>query len=339
MAEAVSELSGVQRAAIFLLGVGEQGAASIMKHMAPKEVQSVGEAMAGLSDVSNEQIAFVVQEFSEKVTEVNSIGIGAGDFTRRVMVQALGENKARSMLSRVMQSSKGNNSKGMDALKWMDARSVAGLIKQEHPQIIAIVLVSLEGDQAAQVMSLLPSEIRADIMLRIARLDLIDPTALQELDQILEKQLGQSQKFPHTSVDGMTTAAAIMNHMDSTSETELMDSMKEADGDLSEKINDLMFVFDNLMKVDNRGMQRLIREISVDSLVIALKGVDERVKDKFFDNMSSRAAEMLKEDLEAKGPIKLSEVEEAQKEILNIATKLAEDGEISLGSSGGGDYV
>ncbi|MEH6616224.1 MAG: flagellar motor switch protein FliG [Porticoccus sp.] len=335
MTEVVSELSGVQRAAIFLLGVGEDGAAAIMRHMAPKEVQSVGEAMAGLSDVSNEQIAAVVQEFSEKVSKVNPIGIGAGDFTRRVMVQALGENKARSMLSKVMPS--GSN-KGMDALKWMDARSVAGLIKQEHPQIVAIVLVSLEGDHAAQVLSLLPVEIRADVMLRIARLDMIDPSALKELDQVLEKQLGKSQKFPPTAVEGMSTAAAILNNMDTTAEAELMESMKQVDGELSEKINDMMFVFDNLLDVDDRGMQRLIREISVDSLVIALKGVDDRVKDKFFNNMSSRAAEMLKEDLEAKGPTKLSEVEEAQKEILNIAIRLADDGEISLGK-GGGDFV
>jgi flagellar motor switch protein FliG len=335
MAEAGSELSGAQRAAIFLLGVGEEGAASVMKHMAPTEVPLVGEAMARLSEVSNDQMAAVVQEFSEKVSEVSPIGVGASDFTRRVMVQALGENKARNMLSRVMQN---GTSKGIDALKWMDARSVAALIRQEHPQIIAIVLVSLDGDQAAQVLSLLPAEIRPDVMLRIARLDLLDPAALQELDQVLENQLGKSQKFPHTSVDGMTTAAAIMNHLDSKLEVELMESMKEVDDELSEKINDLMFVFDNLMNVDDRGMQRLIREISVDSLVIALKGVDERVKDKFFNNMSSRAAEMLKEDLEAKGPIKLSEVEDAQKEILNIATKLAEDGEISLGG-GGSDYV
>lgn len=335
MAEAGSELSGAQRAAIFLLGVGEEGAASVMKHMEPKEVQLVGEAMASLSEVSNDQIASVVQEFSEKVSEVSPFGVGASDFTRRVMVQALGENKARNMLSRVMQN---GTSKGIDALKWMDARSVAGLIKQEHPQIIAIVLVSLDGDQAAQVLALLPADIRPDVMLRIARLDLLDPTALQELDQVLENQLGKSQKFPHTSVDGMTTAAAIMNHLDSKLEVELMESMKEVDGELSDKINDLMFVFDNLMDVDDRGMQRLIREISVDSLVIALKGVDERVKDKFFNNMSSRAAEMLKEDLEAKGPIKLSEVEDAQKEILSIATKLSEDGEISLGG-GGSDYV
>ena len=335
MVEAVSELSGVQRAAIFLLGVGEEGAAEIMKHMEPKEVQSVGEAMAGLSDISNEQIAAVVQEFTEKVSQVNPIGIGTGDFTRRVMVQALGENKARSMLSKVMQ---GNSSKGLDALKWMDARSVAGLIGEEHPQIIAIVLVSLEGEHASQVLSLLPADIRADVMLRIARLDLIDPSALQELDQVLETQLGKSQKFPPTSVAGMTTAAAIMNNLDSSIEAELMESMKEVDDDLSEKIKDMMFVFDNLLDVDDKGMQRLIREISVDSLVIALKGVDDRVKDKFFNNMSSRAADMLKEDLEAKGPIKLSEVEEAQKEILNITLRLADDGEISLGR-GGGDFV
>lgn len=335
MADLESELSGVQRAAIFLLGVGEEGAAAIMRYMEPKEVQSVGAAMASLSNISNEQISSVVQEFTEKINEINPIGVGASDFTRRVMVQALGENKARSMLSRVMQ---GSRSKGMDALKWMDARSVAGVIKNEHPQIMAIVLVSLDGDQAAQVIALLPEQVRVDVMLRIARLDLVDPSALQELDQVLEKQLGKSQKFPYTSVDGMTTAAAIMNNMDAKAEAELMESMKEVDDELAEKINDLMFVFDDLLKVDNRGMQRLIREISVESLVIALKGVGEKVQSKFFDNMSSRAADMLREDLEVKGPIKLREVEEAQKEILNIAAKLAADGDISLGSSGG-DYV
>lgn len=335
MGDAVAEMSGSKRAAIFLLGVGEAGAAAIMKHMAPKEVQLVGEAMACLQDVSNEQIASVVQDFSEKVNQVNPIGIGAGDFTRRVMVEALGENKARSMLNKVMQD---NSTKGMDALKWMDARSVVAIIRGEHPQIMALVLASLEGDHAAQVMALLPSETRAEVILRIARLDLVDPAALQELDQVLEKQLGKSQEFPPASVDGMSAAAAILNHMDSTVEAEMLDSVKQADGDLGDKIQDLMFVFDNLLLIDDRGMQRLIREISVDSLVIALKGVDDKVKDKFFDNMSSRAAEMLKEDLEAKGPVKLSDVEAEQKEILTIAAKLADEGEIFLGK-GGGDFV
>ncbi|HDY83917.1 MAG: flagellar motor switch protein FliG [Gammaproteobacteria bacterium] len=335
MADARAELSGSQCAAIFLLGVGEEGAAAIMKHMAPKEVQRVGEAMAGLQDVSNEQIASVVQDFSDKVSSVSPIGIGASDFTRRVMVEALGEKRARSMLNKVMQ---GNTTKGMDALKWMDARSVAGMINSEHPQIIALVLASLDGEHAAQVLPLLPNEIRADVILRIARLELIDPSALRELDQVLEKQLGDSQEFPPASVDGMNTAASILNHLDTSDEMALLASVSQVDGDLGEKIQDLMFVFDNLLSIDDRGMQRLIREISGDSLVIALKGVDEQVKNKFFKNMSSRAAEMLKEDLEAKGPVKLSDVEAQQKEILGIATQLAEDGEIFLGK-GGGDFV
>ena len=335
MADPVSELSGPQRAAIFLLGVGEVGAAAIMKHMAPKEVQRVGEAMACLQDVSNEQISEVVQEFSDKVSKVSPIGVGASDFTRRVMVEALGENKARNMLNRVMQ---GNSTRGMDALKWMDARSVAAVIKAEHPQIMALVLASLEGEQSAQVLTLLPAELRSDVILRIARLDLIDPAAMQELDQVLEKQLGKGQESPPASVDGMNTAAEILNHMDSNVEAELLESVKQADFNLGEKIHELMFVFDNLLALDDRGMQRLIREISVDSLVIALKGVDEKVKLKFFDNMSSRAADMLKEDLEAKGPVKLSDVEEQQKEILTITARLVDEGEIFLGK-GGGEFV
>jgi flagellar motor switch protein FliG len=185
---------------------------------------------------------------------------------------------------------------------------------------------------------LLPEESRTDIILRIARLDLIDPAALLELDQVLEKQLGDSPESPPSSVDGMSTAAAILNNLDSALEAQMLDAVKQADGDLGEKIQELMFVFENLLMIDDRGMQRLIRDISVDSLVIALKGVDEEVKNKFLDNMSSRAADMLKDDLEAKGPVKLSEVEAEQKEILIIVAKLAEDGEIFLGK-GGGDFV
>ncbi|MFT4613167.1 MAG: flagellar motor switch protein FliG [Bacteroidia bacterium] len=335
MGDPVAELSGSQRAAIFLLGVGEVGAAAIMRHMDPKEVQRVGEAMAGLRDVSNEQIASVVQDFSEKVSTVSAISIGATDFTRRVMVEALGEKRARSMLNKVMQ---GNTTKGMEALKWMDARSVAGVIRGEHPQIIALVLASLDGDHAAQVLALLSSDVQADVVLRIARLELIDPAALLELDQVLEKQLGNNQELPPASVDGMNTAAAILNHMDSSEEAELLAALKQADVGIGEKVHELMFVFDNLLAIDDRGMQRLIRDISTESLVIALKGVDDELKDRFFNNMSSRAADMLKEDLEAKGPVKLSDVEEKQKEILTIAARLADEGEIFMGK-GGDDFV
>ena len=330
-----NELSGPQRAAIFLLGVGEDGAAAIMKHMAPREVQSVGEAMASLSDISNEQIASVVQEFSEKVSKVSPIGVGAGDFTRRVMVEALGEKRAHSMLSKVMQ---GNTSKGMEALKWMDARSVVEIVSAEHPQIIAIVLASLEGDHAAEILALLDSDVRSDVILRIARLELIDPAAMQELDQVLERQINKGQELPPASVDGMNAAAAILNHLDTAQETEVLDSVKRVDMGLGEKIQEMMFVFENLMSLDDRGMQRLIREISVDNLVIALKGVDDELQEKFFKNMSSRAADMLKEDLEAKGPVKLADVELQQKEIVGVASQLAADGEIFIGK-GGADFV
>lgn len=335
MADSAENLTGPERAAIFLLGMGEAGAAAIMRHMAPKEVQSVGEAMAKLKDVSNEQIAEVVQDFSERVNAVNPIGIGANDFTRRVMVEALGEKRARSMLGKVMS---GATSKGMDSLKWMDARSVAELIGEEHPQIVALVLASLDGDHAAQVLALLPAETRPDVVMRVARLELIDPAALEELDQVLERQLDNTQEFPPASVDGLNTAAAILNNLDSEQEAEVLEALKQSDLELGEKIQDLMFVFENLMTLDDRGMQRLIRDISVDNLTVALKGVDQELQERFFKNMSSRAAEMLKEDMEAKGPVKLADVEEQQKEILVIAAKLADEGEIFMGK-GGDDFV
>lgn len=334
MAEAAN-LTGAQRAAIFLLGLGENGAASVMRHMEPKEVQRVGEAMTSLPEIDDGQIENVIQEFSDSVAKISPISIGTGAFTRRVMVQALGENKARNVLSQVM---KGEGARGVDALKWMDARSVAGLIRDEHPQIITIVLASLDGDHAAQVLELLPEDIRKESIRRIARLELIDPTAMEELDQVLEIQLRKSDTLPPTPINGPNTAANILNNLNANVESTLMDDLNEQDQELAEKVRDLMFVFENLLAVDDRGMQRIVREISVDSLVIALKGVSAAVQDKFFNNMSSRAADMLKEDIEAKGPVKLSEVEKAQKAILSVALRLADEGEISLGR-GDDDFV
>jgi flagellar motor switch protein FliG len=251
------------------------------------------------------------------------------------MVEALGENRARSVLSKVMQ---GGASKGIDALKWMDARSVARMIKSEHPQIIALVLAYLQEDQAARVLELLPKESRSDLVMRIARLDTVDPAALEELDRVLEIQLATSDDSPPASVDGLTLAAGILNNLDTELESTVLETVKTTDFDLAEQIENLMFVFDNLLQLDDRGMQRLIREISGDSLLVALKGVDEEMKAKFFSNMSSRAAEMLQDDMEAKGPVKLSDVEAEQKQILTIAKKLADDGEIFIGK-GGGDFV
>lgn len=336
MAEAAAKLSGAERAAIFLLGVGEESAASIMRHMEPREVRRVGEAMSSLTAVSNQQMTEVLTDFHKQAGDVNPLGLGASDFAQRVMVQALGEEKAKSMLSKVMAGRA--DSKGIEALKWMDAKSVASLIAGEHPQILAIVLASLEEDHAAAVLAEFPDKLRADVVQRVARLKTIDPAAMEELDKVLEKLLGRATKSPPRTVNGMESAAAIMNSVDADMETSVMDAMRESDEELTDRIAELMFVFDDLASLDDRGMQRLIREISVDVLVIALKGVDTTLQNKFFDNMSSRAADMLREDLEAKGPIKLAEVEGAQKEILSTAKQLADEGELMIGK-GGDDFV
>jgi len=216
---------------------------------------------------------------------------------------------------------------------------VAEVIRLEHPQIIAIVLSYLDGDQAAQVLSLLPERRRIDILMRIASLDGIHPNALKELDDILEKQFSGNTNVKSSSVGGTRTAANILNLMDASQGNPIMDAIKESDPDLGQKIEDLMFVFDNLAEVDDRGIQALLREVSSDSLILALKGADEAVREKVFKNMSKRAAEMLREDLDAKGPVRLSEVEAAQKEILAIARRMAETGEIALGGQGGEEYV
>lgn len=330
-----AKLSGAQRAAIFLLGVGEDAAAAIMRHMEPREVQRVGEAMASLSSVSNQQVEEVLREFHSEASAVNPLGIGTPEFTQRVLIQALGESKARSMLSKVMPGK--HQTRGIEALRWMDGGAIADLLDGEHPQIVAIVLASLDDDHAAQVLAALPDPVRREALLRVARLELIDPAAMEELDKVLEKQLGRvRQSSPPRTVNGMSSAAAMLNNVKSDLEATLMESLREADGELSEKVSELMFVFDDLMSLDDRGMQRLIREISVDNLVIALKGVDEAVQEKFFTNMSTRAADMLREDLEAKGPVKLSEVEEAQKEILTVASRLADEGELTLGKGDDG---
>ncbi len=335
MAEA-SQLTGSQRAAIFLLGIGEDAATSVMRHLEPKEVQRVGEAMASLPNVSNDQLADVIGDFSTALEQQNSISFGADEYAKRVMVQALGEQKANNVLSGVMKS---GSSKGLEALKWMDARSVAEILKSEHPQIVAIVLSSLESDQAAAILLHIPADKRADIMLRVARLEMVNATALDELDVILERQIALGTVPPPEQLEGMKTAADILNYLDSDAESAIIDAMKETDEELGDAIRDLMFVFENLLDVADKGIQRLLREISVDNLVIALKGTEDAVQQKFFSNMSTRAAEMLKEDLEVKGPVRLTDVEMAQKEILAVAVKLAEDGEIMLGSKGGDDFV
>ena len=328
-------LNGVQRAAVLLMAIGSDKAADVLKHMSPKEVQSVGSAMATLQNIHRDGVARVMDEFIEKVGNQTAMGVGSDDYIRQMMVNALGEDKAKGMIDRILV---GKNAKGLETLKWMDARSVAELIRLEHPQIIAIVLSYLDSDQAANVVSLLPERARPDIMMRVAALDGVPPSALNELNVIMEKQFSGTSNVAQSTMGGFKTAANIINFMDSSVGSAIMTAIQEHDNEMSDSIQELMFVFDNLVDVDDRGIQALLREVSSDNLTLALKAADEKIKDKILKNMSKRAAEMLKEDMESRGPVKLSDVEGAQKEILAVARRLADAGEIVLGG-GGEEFV
>lgn len=336
MADTNAKLNGTERAAILLMSIGEQDASEVLKQLGPKEVQKVGSVMASLANVSKQQVGQVLDEFVSTVGEQTALGIGNEDYIRNVMIKALGEDKAGGLIDRILM---GRSSKGLDALKWMDPRAVAEIIRLEHPQIIAIVMAYLDSDHAAEVLQFLPERVRPDILMRIASLDGIQPQALQELDEIMEKQFSGNANVKSSSVGGLKSAANILNFMETAVESEIIERIKETDGQLGDKIQDLMFVFDNLAEVDNRGIQALLREVSSEALIIALKGADEAVKEKIFTNMSKRASEMLRDDLEAKGPVRLSEVETAQKEILAVARKMADSGELALSGKGGEQYV
>ena len=327
----LKKLTRVDAAAILLMSLGEAEAAQILKHMGPKEVQRVGTAMATLKDITQDQVEAVMIDFLESVGKQTGMGIGSDTFIKNMLTEALGQDKADSLIDRILV---GGNTTGLDTLKWMDGRAVAELIRYEHPQIQAIVLSYLESDQAAEVLGVLDEKVRLDVIMRVASLETIQPQALQELNNILEKQFSGNSSTKTSKIGGIKCAADIMNFIDTTIEADLMDSIKEIDADLGGEIEDLMFVFDNLKEVDDKGIQTLLREISSDVLIIALKGADSELQEKIFKNMSKRAAELLRDDLEAKGPVKVSEVEISQKEILTIARRLSDSGEISLGGSG-----
>jgi len=327
--------SGTERAAILLLTLGEKEAAEVLKQMGAKEVQRIGAAMAKLSNVSKEEVQSVITDFSASVETHTSVGVGTEEFLRKVLVDALGQEKAAGIIDRI---SVGRSTKGLEALKWMDGRAVAELIRLEHPQIIAIVLAYLEADQAAEVLSCLPANMRSDIMVRIATLDGVQPSALSELDDIMEKTFAGKGTTRTSALGGAKAAAEIINNLEPSQEGVIMEQITQTDEALGSRIQDLIFVFDNLLEIDDRSMQELLRQVASDKLLLAMKGADDAMKEKIFKNMSQRAAEMLKDDLESKGPVKISEVEGAQKEILQTARKLAEAGTIQLAGKGD-EYV
>lgn len=326
--------SKLEQAAILLLSLGEKDAAEVLRHMGPKEVQAIGTAMSTMNNIEQFEVEAVLSNFLGEVQSLTGLGMGTDSYIRNMLVGALGEDKANGLIDRILL---GGNTSGLDTLKWMESRAVSEIIRNEHPQIQAIVLAYLEADQSAEIMSYFPEKVRLDVMMRIASLDSVQPAALQELNDILEKQFSGSAGSQTKAMGGVKCAAEIMNNLESAVEAELMDSIREVDEDLGTQIQDLMFVFDNLKDVDDRGIQALLREVSSEVLIVALKGADDELREKIFANMSKRAAELLRDDLEAKGPVKLSEVEGAQKEILAIARRMADAGEIVLG--GGGEQM
>ncbi|MGH8144468.1 MAG: flagellar motor switch protein FliG [Steroidobacteraceae bacterium] len=337
MSETQAGRAGVDRAAILLLALGEQDAAQVLKYLDNRDVQRVGAAMAQLTGVSREEVSNVLSNFAVNVEQHTSLGVGTDDYIRNVLIAALGADKATAVIERILS---GRSSRGLEALKWMEPRAVAGMLRHEHPQIIAIVLSYLESDHAAQVLMQLPESTRADVLMRVATLGGVHPNALSELDEVLEKQFASTSSGNSAAgFGGPKAAAEILNMVGSAQEGPLIAEIAKTDEALSQKLQDLMFVFEDLLEVDDRGMQELLREVPGDKLIIALKAADEGLKAKFFKNMSERAAQMMKDDLEARGPVRLSEVEASQKEILVTARRMAEEGRLALGGKGGETYV
>ncbi len=331
---ASTESDGVEKSAILLLSLGQDEAAEILKNLGPKEVQKIGHAMAALKQVPRERIEAVIGEFQEHAAKGAPVAVD-DEIIKAMLTKALGDDRAANLIGRIMQ---GGDTAGIEGLKWMDAPTVADLIRNEHPQIIATILVHLEFDHAGEILKHFTERLRNDVLLRIATLDGVQPAALRELNEALTRILaGASANVKKAAMGGVRHAAEILNFVGQQVETTVIDNVREYDPELAQKILDEMFVFENLMDVDDRGIQLLLREIQSDSLILALKGASQELRDKVFKNMSQRAAEMLKEDLESKGPVRLSEVEAEQKEILKIARRLADEGQIQLGGGGEGD--
>ena len=327
---------GLTKSAILLMSIGEEEASEVMKFLSPKEVQKLGRTMSKLKGVTRESIDGVLTTFEAESLEQTSIGMDTDVYLRSVLNKALGPEKAGLILDRILQ---GSDTSGIEGLKWMDADSVAELLKNEHPQIIASVLVHLERDQASEILTCLTERTRNDALLRIATLDGIQPIALKDLNEVLAKALAGSDNLKKAALGGPATAAEILNFMGNAHESSVIESVREHDADLAQAILDKMFVFENLIDIDDRGIQIVLREVQSESLIVALKGAGEDLREKIFKNMSQRAAETLKEELESKGPVRLSEVENEQKEILKIVRRLTDEGQIAMAGKGEETYV
>ena len=330
------DAQGIEDAAILLMSLGEEEAAEVFKHLAPKEVQKLGETIAKMKTVPRERYEQVLERFSTDAQETSLLVSDTDEYVKSVLRKALGDDKANLLIDRILQ---GGDVSGIESLKWMDPGSVAELLRNEHPQIVAAILVHLEFDQAADVLKHFVERQRNEVMVRIATLDGIQPSALKDLNEVLSKVLAGGERMKKATMGGTKSAAEIINMLGSSIETSVLDYIREADSDLAQKIMDNMFTFDDLMKVDDRGIQALLKEVQSESLVIALKGATPELRERVFANMSGRAAETLREDLESRGPVRVSEVEAEQKEMLKIVRRLVDEGQIVLASGGADDFL
>lgn len=327
---------GLNDAAILLMSLGEEEAAEVFKHLSPKEVQKLGETIARMRGVSKEKVDFVIARFTDDCAAQSLLVEDASDYVKAVLRRALGDDKPALLLDRILQ---GGDVSGIESLKWMDPVSVAELLRNEHPQIVAAILVHLEYDQAAAVLMQLPERMRSEVVLRVATLEGIQPSALKDLNEVLYKVLAGGDKIRKTSLGGVKTAAEMINLLGGNSDVAVLDTIRNYDADLAQKIMDKMFVFDDLVKLDDRSLQLVMREVASETLIVALKGGSMEVRDKILANMSMRAASALREDLDARGPMRLSEVEAQQKEILKVVRRLADENQITLGGGPEDSFV
>ena len=336
MASAPDDDDGLENAAILLMTLGEEEASEVFKHLAPKEVQRLGEAISRMRSVTRERVDRVMTNFERVAANEHVLVADNNEYVKGVLRRALGEDRAKLLIDRIVQ---GSDAAGIESLKWMDAASVAELLRNEHPQIVAAILVHLDSDQAAAVLKLFTERQRNEVMVRIATLDGIQPMALRDLNEVMSKVLAGGERSRQSSRGGVKTAAEILNLLGSAAETSVLDFVREADNELAQKIMDNLFTFDDVDKIDDKGIQALMKEVQSDSLIVALKGATPALREKIFRNMSSRAAETLREDLDSRGPVRLSEVEAEQKEILKIVRRLVDEGQIMLAGGGDEAYV
>ena len=323
--------SGTEKAAVLLINVGEELASEMLKHLSPREVQIISENLARMESVPATAGRDVVREFFE-VMDRTDIAVKGMDFVKKTILKALGPDKGKKIIEHIAKEMGGD---GINAISYMEPSVIANIIKGEHPQIIALMLTLIDPDRASEVLNCLPERLRGDVIQRVATTSHIPQAAVQEIEEVMKEQMIDALSPQGNTVEGVKVAAEILNHTESSVESVVMEFIEKNNPELAAMIQEKMFVFTDILSIDDRGMQQLLKELDNETLALALKGADEEMRSKFFRNMSERAAEMLKEDIETRGPVKVSDVEKAQIEIVKVAKRLEDEGTIVIGGKKG----